>query len=85
MATTTDGGSPENTCNEVLESIFERSLPEYLKNDIIAQEEGRRTNSTVLGCLYCEVQGSINLAFYGNAITWEEANFLRRKYWGLEV
>jgi len=85
MATTTGGDSPKSTDTKSLEELFELSLPEYLKNDILALEKGRRTNSTVLDCLYCEVQGSINMAFYGNAITWEEANSLRRKYLGLEV
>ena len=65
------------------EDIFEASLPFYLKNDILALEEGRKNNSTLLDCLYCEVQGSINSAFYNREITEKEAKFLREKYLGL--
>lgn len=65
--------------------IFEKTLPEYLRQDIAALVEGRETKSTFLDCLYCEVQGSINSAYYSHEITWEEADHLRRKYLGLEV
>jgi hypothetical protein len=65
------------------QSILEVVLPTYLKNDILALEEGRKNNSALLDCLYCEVQGSINSAFYNNEITETEANFLRGKYLGL--
>ncbi len=55
-------------------------LPLYLKKDIAALEEGIKTNSHLLDCLYNEVQGSINSAFYEK----EQAVFLRRKYLGWE-
>jgi hypothetical protein len=64
---------------------FELSLPIFLKDDIIAFEKGRANNSTLLDCLYNEVQGSINMAYYGNAITKDEADYLRWKYLGLEL
>jgi hypothetical protein len=60
------------------------ALPPYLKKDIVALEEGRKNDSLLLDCLYCEVQGSINSAFYDNEITKEQAVFLRKKYLGLE-
>lgn len=66
------------------EELFEKTLPPYLKHDIEALIEGYRTKSDVLDCLYCEVQGSINSAFYSDEITAEEAAFLRKKYLGLE-
>lgn len=66
------------------EDIFEISLPIYLKKDIFALEDGRNSNSMLLDCLYCEVQGYINLAFYSNEITRKEADFFRKKYLGLE-
>jgi hypothetical protein len=69
--------------SETNENILNVSLPTYLKSDILALENGRKTNSSLLDCLYCEVQGSINLAFYGKEITREEADFLRKKYLGL--
>ena len=65
------------------QDILEVTLPAFLKQDILALEEGRKNNSTLLDCLYCEVQGSINSAFYNNEITEKEAVFLRKKYLGL--
>ena len=65
------------------QDILETILPTYLKEDILALEEGRKNNSTLLDCLYCEVQGSINAAFYNHEITEAEAAFLRKKYLGL--
>lgn len=66
------------------EDILEFSLPIYLKEDIDALTEGYKNNSTLLDCLYCEVQGSINSALHGNEITEEQAVFLRKKHLGLE-
>lgn len=66
-----------------MQEFFESALPLYLKNDIFALQEGRKNNSPLLDCLYCEVQGSINSALYSNEITKKEANFLREKYLGL--
>ena len=63
---------------------FENSLPEYLRNDIIAWEEGFKNKSTLLDCLYGELYGSINSALYSYEITDEEARYLRKKYLGLE-
>lgn len=60
--------------------IFEQCLPQFLQDDINALVEGERTNSTLLDCLYCEVQGSINSALYDNMITKEQAEYLRKKY-----
>jgi len=65
------------------QNILMKILPEFLKNDIMALEEGRRNKSTLLDCLWGEVYGSINSAFYGHAITENEADFLRKKYLGL--
>jgi hypothetical protein len=64
--------------------IFEQCWPQFLQDDINALVEGERTNSTLLDCLYCEVQGSINSALWDNMITDKEAKFLRKKYLGLE-
>ncbi|WP_099205397.1 hypothetical protein [Scatolibacter rhodanostii] len=64
---------------------MERSLPRFLKDDIEALLKGIENNSSVLDCLYNEVQGSINLAFYGNEITKEQADYLREEYLGWEV
>ena len=61
-----------------------KSLPEYLKKDLDAFIQGEKANSTVLDCLYCELQSSINIAFYANAISEKEADFLRTEYLGME-
>lgn len=61
----------------------ERTLPRYLRNDIEAFKEGVRTNSTVLDCLWDELYGSINSAFYDNEISETEAKYLREEYLGI--
>lgn len=61
----------------------ERTLPRYLRNDIEAFKEGVRTNSTVLDCLWDELYGSINSAFYDNEISEAEARHLREEYLGI--
>lgn len=63
---------------------LEFPLPQYLKNDIVALIDGLKTKSTLLDCLFGEVQGSINSAFYDNEITREQAEYLRREYLGIE-
>lgn len=63
---------------------MERSLPRFLRDDIEALIQGMENHSSVLDCLYNEVQGSINLAFYGHEISWQQADYLRKKYLGLE-
>ena len=65
------------------ETNLEIYLPRYLKNDIAALEEGIKNNSSLLDCLYDEVQGSINSAYYDNQITENQADYLRGKYLGL--
>ena len=73
-----------SNANMSYEEILEASLPNYLKKDIDALKEGCETNSSVLDCLYNEVQGSINSAYYDNEITEEQAVFLRKKYLFME-
>lgn len=65
------------------ELSFEKYLPTYLKNDIEALIKGYKENSTVIDCLYCEVQASINIAYYDDMVTKEQAHLLRMKYLGL--
>lgn len=59
---------------------WEKTLPKYLKDDIEALVKGYKENPMILDCLYNEVQGSINLAYYSNEITVEQADYLRKKY-----
>ncbi|WP_435070945.1 hypothetical protein [Ohessyouella blattaphilus] len=58
----------------------EKTLPTYLKQDIEALVKGREENSRVLDCLWGEVYGSINSAYYDRRITEEMASYLREKY-----
>lgn len=64
-------------------SYLEVDLPEYLQNDIDALVEGIKTKSSVLDCLYDEVWGSINSAYYSDEITDEQVSYLRKKYLGI--
>lgn len=69
--------------DELNEKLLEASLPKSLKKDILAWKEGLENNSSVLDCLFCELQASINSAFYGKYITEEQADFLREKHLGI--
>lgn len=59
---------------------LEVNLPEFLQSDIDKLIKGKLENSLSIDCLYNEVQGSINTAFYGDEITEEQAHYLRQKY-----
>ena len=59
-------------------------LPVYLKKDILAWEEGLKNKSHLLDCLFCELQASINSAYYDNEITEAQADHLRKTFLGLE-
>lgn len=59
---------------------LELNLPEYLRSDIAALEDGRRRDVSILDCLYNEVQSSINMAVYDGAIDGAQADYLRGKY-----
>lgn len=61
-------------------SYLDVNLPEFLQNDKDKLIKGRLENSSVLDCLYYEVQGSINLALYGDELSENQANYLREKY-----
>ncbi len=64
-------------------SYLEADLPEYLQNDIDALNEGIEKKSSVLDCLFDEVWGSINSAYYSGEITDKQAKYLRKKYLGI--
>ena len=65
-------------------NLLERGLPPFVQHDIDALLEGIEANVGVLDCLYNELQGSINSAFYGSLISNAQAVFLRKKYLGWE-
>lgn len=64
---------------------LEMGRPQFLVNDMIALSEGYKNHAPAWDCLYYEVQSSINSAYYNNEITEEQADFLRIKYWGIDV
>lgn len=59
---------------------LEVNLPEFLQKDIDNLIKGKKEKSLSLDCLYNEVQGSINTAFYGGEISEKQASYLRQKY-----
>lgn len=70
---------------EIMEdnSLLERGLPIYLQKDIDALIVGEKNKVSCLDCLYDEVYGSINSAFWGFEITEEQKDYLFDKYLGL--
>ena len=67
--------------------MYERNLPPYLAHDLKAWKKGVEEKSRLLDCLWGELYGSINIAeINDNAITHEQAQYLRDKYlWGKDV
>ena len=64
-----------------MSNYFECGLPEWLSENIQNYENGK--DSSILDCLYCELQSDINVAEVEQIITSEQAWFLREKYLGL--
>ena len=64
---------------------WENNLPPYLQHDINALIEGKKKQVLYLDCLFDEVYGSINSAYYDGCITKEQADYLRQKYLGMEA
>ena len=62
------------------EESLEKCLPKYLEEDIERLKEGIKNNSSLLNCLICEVQGSINSAYVDGEITEEQCDYLYKKY-----
>ena len=62
------------------EESLEKCLPKYLEEDIERLKEGVKNNSSLLDCLICEVQGSINSAYVDGEITEEQCDYLYKKY-----
>lgn len=60
---------------------LEIGLPAFLAEGIVELTEARKKNLELrLDAIYCDVQSSINIAYYGNMIDEEQANYLRAKY-----
>ena len=67
------------------EQLLLASLPVYLKKDLLAYEDGLKAGSSLLDCLYCELQASINSALWDKEISEETADHLTKSYLGIEV
>lgn len=65
---------------EYVEEILEKCLPKYLEHDLKQYKEGLKNKSSLLDCLICELQDSINCAFVDDEITEEQCDYLYRKY-----
>ena len=75
-----DEMSKRNKPKGYIES-YEYGLPSYLQKDLDAYEEGLKTKSSLLDCLWGELYGSINVAEINDGvITHEHAEYLRNKY-----
>lgn len=61
-------------------NYLEVNLPKFLQDDIENLVNGKNKNLSYIDCLYNEVQGSINTAFYGGEISLKQAEYLREKY-----
>ncbi len=62
---------------------LEVNLPAFLQKDIDALKQGLIDKPLYLDCLYDEVYGSINSAFWGSEISDAQAKYLRAKYLGI--
>ena len=65
---------------EYNEEILEKCLPVYLEEDLKRFKEGKKNNSSLLDCLICELQDSINCPFVDKEITEEQCDYLYKKY-----
>lgn len=66
-----------------MKSYLEYELPENLTEDIAAWIKNQ-DNSSCWDAYYDQLNSDINVCEVGNVITSEQANFLRKKYLGLE-
>ena len=75
----------ENGKTNMFVEHWENNLPPYLQHDINALIEGKKKQVLYLDCLFDEVYGSINSAYYDGCITKEQADYLRQKYLRMEA
>ena len=60
--------------------ILECSLPKYLEDDIKALKKGYEEKTLHLDCLFNEVEGSIDSAYYDGTITDTQKDYLYDMY-----
>lgn len=61
-------------------SYLEKDLPASLDRALREYLEGEKNNVTYMDCLWGELYGAINSNQWCNAITQEQADYLREKY-----
>lgn len=61
-------------------SYLEKDLPRFLQYDLDEFIQGMKDDVTHFDCLWSELSGSINSAFYGGQISNEQAEYLRKTY-----
>lgn len=62
------------------QSYLEKDLPEDLQAVIDEYVQGEKDKVTYMDCLWGELYGTINTNQWCNAITIEQADYLRKKY-----
>lgn len=62
------------------QSYLEKNLPEDLQAVIDEYVQGEKDKVTYMDCLWGELYGTINANQWCNAITIEQADYLRKKY-----
>lgn len=70
------------TGKPVDKSYLEKDLPKFLQFDLDEFKNGEKNNVSHMDCLWGELSGSINSAFYGGEITEEQAIYLRTYLYG---
>lgn len=70
----------EYTANLLSKTYLECNLPKYVQHDIEQLIVGREKNSSLLDCMECELQASINSAEVDLVISTLQAMYLRAKY-----
>lgn len=68
------GGKPEDR------SYLEKDLPASLQKALREYLQGEKETVSYMDCLWGELYGAINSSQWSNAITQEQADYLRAKY-----
>jgi len=75
-------GYDEVTGKPLDRTYLEKDLPAFLQYDLDEFKKGEVEDVSHMDCLWSELSGSINSAFYGGEITEEQANYLRAYLYG---
>ena len=65
--------------------FFENNNPEFLEYSLKMYKKNRNRDCSLIDCYYCELQSSINSAEVENLISSDHANYLRKKYLGIDL